>query len=533
MATEIPSSSPSASIEPTNHYKPSSSPSVSASPTPAPTPNPTSEPTVKGATLQPTRAQASPTANPTAAPVTAAPNTPQPTELETLEPTRFDEIPTDEDGLCIGPGGDKSKPLSFEEESTSHTECKDAADPWRTCIWRTTSVEKCDRMVKAKPYVGDDESLIDGTMTITLSQNTQATSCKNMIQMEKLLLTYLADNVGSDDGFEIACVYTTHNDREGKELYSGKSVESTALEYRLTFIQKNKDNNRLFQRGRRTNKRIKRRLEECTDIDEAMCCSQYAINGEFGEYCTNKGCTPTICGKGRRERKEQVGRDARYLQTETAGALVEAKKPEKDPKFKLFWKRTVESRPKPIPEPYIGQQPGVNPCTFYGELAEKDWNDSVRTYSEFKPKASRSLVDVGFAKAVAFCNVNSYSIENYGVPALACSEYKLWKCVENEDLIAEGNPADRMFQIEASLNQQGEDPVSGEDQLSSAAFDVMEDSQIEDEAVDDSEKDVFDGILGSLTRWRPEKSSGNRTSLGHYLAVVGSSFSLVLYLCHF
>jgi hypothetical protein len=372
-------------------------------------------------------------------------------------------------------------------------------------------------MVKAKPYVGDDESLIDGTMTITLSQNTQATSCKNIIQMEKLLLTYLADNVGNDNSYQIACAYTTHNAREGKELYSGKSVESTALEYRLTFIQKNKDNNRLFQRGRRTNKRIKRRLEECTDIDEAMCCSQYAINGEFGEYCTNKGCTPTICGKGRRKRKRQDGRDARYLQTETAGAFVEAKNSEKDPKFKLFWKRTVESRPKPIPEPYIGQQPGVNPCTFYGELAEKDWNDSVRTYSEFKPKASRSLVDVGFAKAAAFCNVNSYSIENYGVPALSCSEYKLWKCVENEDLIAEGNPADRMFQIEASLNQ-GEEPTSEEEQhISNVGFDVT-DNQMEDEAGDDSEKeDVFNDILGSLTRWRPEKSSGSRRGKSPFL----------------
>ena len=477
-------------------------------------------------TLQPTP---SPTANPTAAPVTAAPVTPQPTELETLEPTRFDEIPTDEDGVCIGPGGDKSQPLTFEEESISHTECKDAADPWRTCIWRTTSVEKCDRMVKAKPYVGEDESLIDGTMTITLSQNPQATSCKNIIQMEKLLLTYLADNVGNDNSYQIACVYTTHNAREGKELYSGKSVESTALEYRLTFIQRDKDNNRLFQRGRRTNKRFKRRLEECTDIDEAMCCSQYAINGEFGEYCTSKGCTPSICGKGRRKRKEQVGRDARFLQTDNTDALLEVKKPEKDPKFKLFWKRTVESRPKPIPEPYIGQQPGVNPCTFYGELAEKDWNDSVRTYSEFKPKSSRSLVDVGFAKSAAFCNVNSYSIEKYDVPALACSEYKLWKCVENEDLITEGNPADRMFQIEASLNQGGE-PKSEEQHSTSVGFEVMDHSQMEDEAVDDSgNEDVFNGILGSLTRWRPEKSAGSRASLGAYFAVVASSLSFALY----
>ena len=383
---------------------------------------------------------------------TEVPTSPPVVIFETTNsPTDYDDgIEKVVDGICLGPGQEKSEKLNFDEESVSTKECTDDADPWRTCIWRTTTVEKCDRMVKAKPYVGEDETLVQGTMTLTLSQSRQATSCKNIIQMEKLLLTYLADNVGNDDRFQIACVYTINNAREGKELSNGKSVESTALEYKLTFIQKDQDKKRLFTRGWRYNNIFQRRLARCSGIDKAMCCSQYAINGDLGEYCSSKGCGPKYCGSGRRKRKRKPGRDeVRDLklteQTESnANETI---------KFRVFDNiRPKESRPKPIPEPFIGEVKNVNPCAFYGELTGEDWNDSVRTYSEFKPQASRSLLDVGNVKSVSLCNCNRYSIDAFDVPALSCSDYYGEDCPENEDLVTENTPVDRMVPLKLPIH---------------------------------------------------------------------------------
>lgn len=354
---------------------------------------------------------------------------------------------TFEDDMCIGPGGEKSETLTFDEESDSSKGCKDDADPWRTCIWRTTSVDKCDRMVKAKPYVGEDETLISGTMTVTLSQSRQSTSCKNIIQLEKLLLTYLADNIGNDDRFQIACVYTLSNAREGKELSTGKSVESTALEYRLTFIEQSKTSNRIFKGKRRYTSLFQRRetgsgraLAKCSGIDKAMCCSQFAINRELGEYCSSVGCGPKYCGNGRRKRKRKPGRDERRASESFEDDVY---------KFKVFENSGAKGRPKPIPEPFIGEVKNVNPCIFYGELTGEDWNDSVRTYSEFKPQASRSLLDVGDVKSVALCNCNRYSVDTFDEPALSCSEYNGNDCIENEDMVSSKIPDDRMSPFKA------------------------------------------------------------------------------------
>jgi hypothetical protein len=356
-------------------------------------------------------------------------------------------------------------------------------------------------MVKAKPYVGEDETLIEGTMTVTLSQNPQATSCKNIIQMEKLLLTYLADNIGSESRFQIACVYTLDNAREGKELSGGESVESTALEYRLTFIQKTEDNNRLFQQGRRSKNIFERRrnraLAQCSDIDKAMCCSQYAINGEMGEYCSSVGCGSKYCGSGRRKRKRKPDRDER--KAEEADAIK---------RFRVFdYRRSNGGRPKPIPEPYIGEVPNVNACDFYGELTGFNWNDSVHTYSEFKPQVSRSLLGVGDVTSVSLCNCNRFSIEEFSVPALSCSEFKKEKCMQNEDLVADGTPIDRTTPINVPLNLEANLGVEQDEQIN-LGFD----------AISSSENDVNSQAIESVTVWQPEKdligNSGCRVAKG-------------------
>ena len=423
----------------------------------------------------------------------------------TNSPTDYDDgIEKVVDGVCLGPGQEKSDKLIFDEESVSTKECKDEADPWRTCIWRTTSVEKCDRMVKAKPYVDEDETLIQGTMTLTLSQSRQATSCKNIIQMEKLLLTYLADNVGNDDRFQIACVYTMDNAREGKELSSGESVESTALEYKLTFIEKNKQKNRLFTG--RNNNIFHRRLAKCSGIDKAMCCSQYAINGDMGEYCSSIGCGPKYCGSGRRKRKRKPsrdeGRDLKFIeQTETNR--------NETIKFKVLSNtRSKESRPKPIPEPFIGEVKNVNPCIFYGELTGVDWNDSVRTYSEFKPQASRSLLDVGNAKSVSLCNCNRYSIDAFDDPALSCSDYYGENCPENEDLVAESTPVDRMTPLKIPLypdeniyseEEQETEPMLAFDETTSER-DHFSDAKFESVIIWEQGNDLFENSGGIPTK---------------------------------
>ncbi|KAL7503524.1 hypothetical protein ACHAXN_001310 [Cyclotella atomus] len=518
--SDMPSThSPTTSSQPTNHYKPSSSPSFSASPTPRPTPKPHRTRKPSGRTPSPGK-QTTPSPevqiNPGYPGNTPSPHdqkgegsktmAPTPTYIKletTSSPTPFDLDFGDKIGFCVPPGGDKSEELSFEEESINAKECKDDADPWRTCIWRTTSVDKCDRMVKHKPYVDEDagETLIEGTMTITLSQNRQATSCKNIIQMEKLLLTYLADNVGNDDRFQIACVYTLDSAREGKELSSGETVESTAFKYKLTFIAKDNDNNRLFHKGRRRHDnrlfQRNRALANCSGIDKAMCCSQYAINGDLGEYCSSIGCGPKYCGSGRRKRKRKPDRDERKT-----AELDQAPVADDTHKFKVFESiKAQQTRPKPIPEPFIGEVKNVNPCVFYGELTGEDWNDSVRTYSEFKPQVSRSLLDVGNVKSVSLCNCNRYSRDTYDVPALSCSEFKRNECMTNEDRIWDGIPDDRTAPV---IELPSPDYGSGsEEETEALVIETMEGTE---------EADYNDAELQSVTRWQPKASTDTSES---------------------
>lgn len=503
--------SPTTSSQPTHHYKPSSSPSISAIPTPSPTPKPHRTRKPSGRTRSPV-AQGPPANTPS--PMdrkgngdrTMAP-TPTYVKFETSIPTPFDVDIGDKLGFCIPPGDDKSEELSFEEESVNAKDCKDDADPWRTCIWRTTSVDKCDRMVKHKPYVDEDagETLIDGKMTITLSQNSQATSCKNIIQMEKLLLTYLADNVGNDDRFQIACVYTLNNAREGKELSSGETVESTAFEYKLTFIAKDNAKNRLFQQGRRRHSnhlfQRDRDLANCSGIEKAMCCSQYAINGDVGEYCSSIGCGSKYCGSGRRKRKRKPDRDERRT-----AELDQESDVSDTHKFKVFESiRTQQSRRKPIPEPFIGEVKNVNPCVFYGELTGEDWNDSVRTYSEFKSQVSRSLLDVGNVKSVSLCNCNRFSIDTFfHVPALSCSEYKRNECMTNEDLIWDGIPDDRTVPVKELHSS--EYYSDSEEETGELVFETIERTE---------DGDDYPAQLESVTRWQPKglaETSGSTAS---------------------
>jgi len=172
------------------------------------------------------------------------------------------------------------------------------------------SEDECDAIACTEPYVASDESLLKGTIYLTLLQDSTEITLANKIEMERALLNFLADNVGKDSMFQPVCAYTTGHAYYGEDVPdgSGKFAESNTLEMELTFVEKIDLQRRasihldaksvdedfiLMHQGHRN-------LQSCAGIDLALCCSQDAINNSFGEYCTNLGCERSMCGRGRR-----------------------------------------------------------------------------------------------------------------------------------------------------------------------------------------------------------------------------------------
>lgn len=379
------------------------------------------------------------------------------------------------DIVCLPSKNDTSEALSFDDDSVSASSCIDDTDPYRTCIWRATSPERCDRMVRNKPFVEAGETLVEGTIHLALAQNPVATSCRNIRQMEKALLTFLADNIGSPDTFEPACAFTVDSARDTQQS-DGMSVESTALKYSLVFIKRNgaprsRPANIFPSHGGRT-------LDACSDTDEVMCCSQYAIDGNFGAYCNGLGCDVDKCGSGRRPRQMSRNLESREnmraaLATEDRAGNSDRRSNYHDP-FQIF---SVElngldpPRHSTIRKPYFanpdldeqtaGEIPMANSCSFYGQLTGSDFNDVVRTYSEFKPEMSRSLLDVDDTLSVAVCSSNRFSIEMLGTPLLTCDEFVNASCSENEDIVTEDKTPIKKLSIGVPLKPGG-DPNSAE-----------------------------------------------------------------------
>eukprot|EP00804_Cyclotella_cryptica_P011551 CCRYP_012071-RA/>CCRYP_012071-RA protein AED:0.09 eAED:0.09 QI:1462/1/1/1/0.88/0.89/19/1133/764 len=522
--------SPSVSNAPTPLYLPSSSPSGSAFPSVQPSHGPSFLPTTEPIlstpplSLRPSPSSSSPqfdeltsTPTPSASPsfqpspislrlpisgspsklptksfITTAPSPAITITSPPVEKFQLTDSPTPErvnpgpsisddevtsDIVCLPSKNDTSKAFSSNDDSVPASTCIDNADPYRTCIWRTTTVERCDRMVKSKPFVDIGETLVEGTIHVTLSQNPVATSCKNIIQMEKALLTFLADNIGTSDTFEPACVYTVYSARDYR-VSNGQSVESTALQYKLMFIQKNNAQRTLPANIFRSDGG--RSLDTCSTTDEVFCCSQFAMNGNLGAHCTSLGCDVNKCGSGRRPR--QLGRKLQDKKSNRAVVAIErragksGKWPSYYDQFQDFSTELEPPRHSDIRQPYftnpdldepnIGDKPIVNSCSFYGELTGADFNDVVRTYSEFKPEMSRSLLEVDNTLSVAVCSSNRFSIEILGTPLLTCDEYMSESCSENEDLvskdsdlISEDSAPIKKSSLEVPLNPGG-DPNS-------------------------------------------------------------------------
>ena len=221
-------------------------------------------------------------------------------------------------------------------------------DSYRTCFQRhidptshyTTKCDMIDRKEYkpyTKPYTADDEELIKGSLVLTFLQDdsTDKLNCRTSFKMEETLLTYLSDNIGSDDTFTPICVYI---ESYAYSRSSYRKESSLALEFEVTFVQKMnyatdvydhrslnffalrdelmslklllepKEKNagvtsntkseemvdgreetsraqRKLMKRRNKMKRAKKMIarendkhEQCSDIQTALCCSQLAIN---------------------------------------------------------------------------------------------------------------------------------------------------------------------------------------------------------------------------------------------------------------
>ena len=221
-------------------------------------------------------------------------------------------------------------------------------DSYRTCFQRhidptshyTTKCNMIDReeyKPYTKPYTADDEELIKGSLVLTFLQDdsTDELNCRTSFKMEETLLTYLSDNIGSDDTFTPICVYL---ESYAYSRSSCRKESSLALEFEVTFVQKMNNArdvddhrrlnvfelrdelmppkllfepkekiagvtsntksvetvNEMEETNRAQRKDMKRRNKmkkaketiardidkngQCSDIQTALCCSQLAIN---------------------------------------------------------------------------------------------------------------------------------------------------------------------------------------------------------------------------------------------------------------
>jgi hypothetical protein len=329
-------------------------------------------------------------------------------------------------GKAQGPKSGKAELL--------HEECFSPAGEYRTCFHRATTLETCDTISSGKPFVANDEVLVAGIMHLTLLQDGTPVTCQKKIQLEKAILTYLADNVGSDSTFEPVCAYAGKN-AVSKQLVpdgDGQYVESTAIEIEMQYIYKN-GSRKLFTEY---NDQYARRLQtdRCTTTNRALCCSQHAINSYIGEYCASLGCSSSSnrCGSGRRRRHSN-----RELSQEVEIYLVERRigKAGKGSKAQtLFYGKSAKASGKSNKSSKADHHVMLNACPWYGMLYGDDFNEVVKKYSLFNPKETRSLLGIKDTTSCAKCSANRYSIDEFDTPSLPCVDFISENCPENEDL---------------------------------------------------------------------------------------------------
>ncbi|KAL7450884.1 hypothetical protein ACHAWC_002736 [Mediolabrus comicus] len=148
---------------------------------------------------------------------------------------------------------------------------------------------------------------------------------------------------------------------------------------------------------------MKPTLLNCRASDQAMCCSQVAINGSPGAYCVELGCDLSLCGSGRKQQIDDSwkggwggtnGWSGRQRQLKKAGAA------------------TTGSR----------------------KLKNASFNDLVADYTPYNPTQTYAQLDIDFEFANS-CSINRFSLGQYGTPSLFCSVFREQRCEQNNDLL--------------------------------------------------------------------------------------------------
>ena len=309
------------------------------------------------------------------------------------------------------------------------TYCHNPFGKYRTCFHRSNTLGACDTISSGKPYIALNEVLIAGTMHLTLLDDGGIVTCQKEFQLEKAILTFLADNIGSDSTFEPICVYAGGKNAESKQLVPGRAgqyARSTAIEVEIQYLQKKKSRRMVEEQLRIDTRELQ---NKCTRTERVLCCSQYAMNSFIAKHCESLGCNLNECGFGRRPITSSYNLstsiyEKHYNQRERTG---------KSSSTYAKSGKSNNSKSSKTDQYYIEH----NSCPWYGMLYGDKFNDVIKKYSLFNPKESRSLLDIKDTTSCAICSANRYSIEQYGTPSLPCDDFISENCVENEDLPSE------------------------------------------------------------------------------------------------
>jgi len=332
--------------------------------------------------------------------------------------------------------------------------CLQQTTPYRTCIDRQSNRESIVHTY-IPPYTSPTEQLINGQVYLSLLQDSTPVNCTTIEQFEEYALSYLVDNIGNNRKFDVVCVQVDERgfDRSGiqivgndndsrrkKNVFNRKLqrevIKSNTLRLHVTYVEKNIDDTttpqqqdigeeeeevlfnvdstieKIYQDGAELQLHTQGRslqtnagADECTPIQRALCCTQYSINKDSGQWCSKLGCNVQRCGTGRRRREENNFFNRRSLanggeEEEDEGLLEEHRVEEGDEHISIPGTNTnniANNRRLAYPlRPYI--------------LKDKDYTEGLNKYTDFEADESWAQLDVENVDNVAACSANRYGV---------------------------------------------------------------------------------------------------------------------------
>ena len=178
-------------------------------------------------------------------------------------------------------------------------------------------------------------------------------------------------------------------------------------------------------------------LSNCRASDQALCCSQVAINGSPGVHCTELDCDFSLCGSGRKAFQPVdntwVGAENSWSSDGWSG------------RQRKLVSRKLSSFSKGYPDwfdNFSGSSHSHNSksyyCPAYSFLKtnnnEERFNAAVNEVTPYNPMQSYSQLDINFLFAND-CSMNRFSLNKYDLPSLVCTRFRDEECVLNNDLL--------------------------------------------------------------------------------------------------